>query len=85
MVIISHGRAFVDQCCNKIVETEFGISKTYKGNYSKLILAKAIWMETQRAGVGKQQIENEHTKELIARLRAGASSGRASSEQKVTT
>jgi ATPase subunit of ABC transporter with duplicated ATPase domains len=84
MVIISHDRAFLDQCCTKIVETEFGVSKTYKGNYSEYILEKAIWVETQRAAWEKQQKEIEHTKELIARLGAGASSGRASSEQKVT-
>uniref|UniRef100_A0ACD5WWJ0 Uncharacterized protein n=1 Tax=Avena sativa TaxID=4498 RepID=A0ACD5WWJ0_AVESA len=82
MVIISHDRAFLDQCCTKIVETEFGVSKTYKGNYSEYVLEKAIWVETQRAAWEKQQKEIEHTKDLIARLGAGASSGRASSEQK---
>ncbi|KAE8784007.1 ABC transporter F family member 5 [Hordeum vulgare] len=82
MVIISHDRAFLDQCCTKIVETEFGVSKTYKGNYSEYVLAKAIWVETQRAAWEKQQKEIEHTRELIGRLGAGASSGRASSEQK---
>lgn len=37
------------QCCTKIVETEFDVSKTYKGNYSGYVLAKAIWVETQHA------------------------------------
>ncbi|KAG8090177.1 hypothetical protein GUJ93_ZPchr0011g27352 [Zizania palustris] len=82
MVIISHDRAFLDQLCTKIVETEFGVSKTYKGNYSEYVLAKAIWVETQYAAWEKQQKEIEQTKELINRLGAGVNSGRASSEQK---
>ncbi|KAF8700190.1 hypothetical protein HU200_034567 [Digitaria exilis] len=82
MVIISHDRAFLDQLCTKIVETEFGVSKTYKGNYSEYILAKAIAVETQYAAWEKQQKEIEQTKELINRLGAGVNAGRASSEQK---
>ncbi|GJN04836.1 hypothetical protein PR202_ga22411 [Eleusine coracana subsp. coracana] len=71
MVIISHDRAFLDQLCTKIVETEFGVSKTYKGNYSEYILAKEIWVQTQYAAWEKQQKEIEQTKELINRLGAG--------------
>ncbi|XP_062182300.1 ABC transporter F family member 5-like [Phragmites australis] len=82
MVIISHDRAFLDQLCTKIVETEFGVSKTYKGNYSEYILAKEIWVQTQYAAWEKQQKEIEQTKELINRLGAGVNAGRASSEQK---
>ncbi|XP_062197409.1 ABC transporter F family member 5-like [Phragmites australis] len=82
MVIISHDRAFLDQLCTKIVETEFGVSKTYKGNYSQYILAKEIWVQTQYAAWEKQQKEIEQTKELINRLGAGVNAGRASSEQK---
>lgn len=85
MVIISHDRAFLDQLCTKIVETEFGVSKTYKGNYSEYILAKAVAVEAQYAAWEKQQKEIEQTKELINRLGAGVNAGRASSEQKVTT
>jgi ATPase subunit of ABC transporter with duplicated ATPase domains len=85
MVIISHDRAFLDQLCTKIVETEFGVSKTYKGNYSEYILAKAVAAQVQYTAWEKQQKEIEQTKELINRLAAGVNAGRASSEQKVTT
>jgi ATPase subunit of ABC transporter with duplicated ATPase domains len=83
MVIISHDRAFLDQLCTKIVETDMGVSRTYKGNYSEYMLEKAIWIETQKAAWEKQQKEIEHTKDLINRLGAGVNSGRASSEEKV--
>ncbi|CAD6256390.1 unnamed protein product [Miscanthus lutarioriparius] len=82
MVIISHDRAFLDQLCTKIVETEFGVSKTYKGNYSEYILAKAVAVQAQYTAWEKQQKEIEQTKELINRLGAGVNAGRASSEQK---
>ncbi|KAG9451210.1 hypothetical protein H6P81_011175 [Aristolochia fimbriata] len=82
MVMISHDRAFLDQLCTKIVETDMGVSKTYMGNYSEYILAKATWIEAQYAAWEKQQKEIEHTKDLINRLGAGANSGRASSAEK---
>jgi len=83
MVIISHDRAFLDQVCTKIVETDMGVSRTFVGNYSEYVLAKASWIEAQYAAWEKQQKEIEHTRELINRLGAGVNSGRASSEEKV--
>ncbi|RZR82650.1 hypothetical protein BHM03_00009104 [Ensete ventricosum] len=84
MVIISHDRAFLDQLCTKIVETDMGVSKTFMGNYSEYVLAKAAWVEAQYSAWEKQQKEIEHTKDLINRLGAGVNAGRASSEEKVT-
>ncbi|XP_010422924.1 PREDICTED: ABC transporter F family member 2-like isoform X2 [Camelina sativa] len=82
MVIISHDRAFLDQLCTKIVETEMGVSKTFEGNYSQYAISKAEWVEAQYAAWEKQQKEIEATKDLISRLSAGANSGRASSAEK---
>lgn len=83
MVIISHDRAFLDQLCTKIVETDMGVSRTYEGNYSQYVMEKAAWIEAQNAAWEKQQKEIEQTKDLISRLGAGANSGRASSAEKV--
>ncbi|KAE9587319.1 putative adenosinetriphosphatase [Lupinus albus] len=82
MVIISHDRAFLDQLCTKIVETDMGVSRTFEGNYSQYILSKAAWIEAQYAAWEKQQKEIEQTRDLISRLSAGANSGRASSAEK---
>ncbi|KAE8663662.1 ABC transporter F family member 5 [Hibiscus syriacus] len=82
MVIISHDRAFLDQLCTKIVETDMGVSRTFEGNYSQYVEAKAAWVESQYAAWEKQQKEIEQTKDLISRLGAGANSGRASSAEK---
>lgn len=83
MVIISHDRAFLDQLCTKIVETDMGVSRTFEGNYSNYIIAKASWIEAQFAAWEKQQKEIGHTKDLISRLSAGANAGRASTAEKV--
>lgn len=82
MVIISHDRAFLDQLCTKIVETEMGVSRTYVGNYSEFVIAKAVYVQSQFAAWEKQQKEIELTRDLISRLGAGANSGRASTAEK---
>ncbi|URE42861.1 ABC transporter F family member [Musa troglodytarum] len=82
MVIISHDRAFLDQLCTKMVETDMGVSRTFMGNYSEYVLAKAAWVETHYVAWEKQQKEIEHTRDLINRLGAGVNAGRASSEEK---
>lgn len=82
MVIISHDRAFLDQLCTKIVETEMGVSRTFEGNYSNYIIAKAAWIEAQFAAWEKQQKEIDQTKDIISRAGLGVSTGRASSAEK---
>lgn len=82
MVIISHDRAFLDQLCTKIVETEMGVSRTFEGNYSNYVIAKAAWIESQFAAWEKQQKEIEQMKDIISRVGSGVSSGRASSAEK---
>ncbi|KAK9110584.1 hypothetical protein Sjap_018644 [Stephania japonica] len=82
MVIISHDRAFLDQLCTKIVETDMGVSRTFEGNYSQYVISKAAWVEAQYTAWEKQQKQIEHTKDMINRLSAGANSGRASTAEK---
>lgn len=85
MVIISHDRAFLDQLCTKIVETDMGVARTYMGNYSEFIISKATWIEAQNAAWEKQQKEIGAQKDIITRLGAGANSGRASTAEKVSS
>lgn len=82
MVIVSHDRAFLDQLCTKIVETDMGVSQTFEGNYSDYVQAKAAAAEAQHLAWEKQQKEISRTKEIIQRLSAGANSGRATSAEK---
>lgn len=57
MVIVSHDREFLDQLCTKIVHTEFGLSKTYQGNYTRFTLAQEEAVAQQWAAWEKQQKE----------------------------
>ncbi|KAG0476525.1 hypothetical protein HPP92_013366 [Vanilla planifolia] len=82
IVVISHDRAFLDQLCTKIVETDMGISKTFFWELFRICDGESNMVEAQYAAWEKQQKEIEHTKELINRLGGGANSGRASSEEK---
>ncbi|KAG6543893.1 hypothetical protein Mapa_014733 [Marchantia paleacea] len=82
MVLVSHDRAFLDQLCTKIVETDMGVSRTFEGNYSEYVQAKAAWIETQRMAWEKQQKEISKAEELVQRLSGGANSGRATSAEK---
>ena len=83
MVIVSHDRAFLDQLCTKIVETDMGVSATYQGNYSAYVAAKAEREEAQRLAWERQQKEIARTEEMIQRLSGGGNSGRATSAEKV--
>ena len=57
MVIVSHDREFLDQLCTKIVETDAGVSTTYKGNYTEFVAAKKEAIAQQYIAFEKQQKE----------------------------
>ena len=57
MVVVSHDREFLDQLCNKLVETEFGVATSYKGNYTEYVKAKEEKIGQQWAAWEKQQKE----------------------------
>jgi ATPase subunit of ABC transporter with duplicated ATPase domains len=82
MVIVSHDRQFLDALCTKIVETEQGITDTFKGNYSDYVRQKKDKVAQQWTAWEKQQKELERQKEIARRLAAGANSGRASTAEK---
>lgn len=82
MVIVSHDRQFLDALCTKIVETEQGITDTFKGNYSDYVRQKKEKVAQQWTAWEKQQKELERQKEIARRLAAGANSGRASTAEK---
>ena len=57
MVVVSHDREFLDQLCNKLVETEHGVATTYKGNYTQYVKAKQERVNQQWSAWEKQQKE----------------------------
>ena len=57
MVVVSHDREFLDQLCNKLVETEQGVATTYRGNYTEYVKTKEEKIGQQWAAWEKQQKE----------------------------
>ncbi|MBR8830726.1 MAG: putative ABC transporter ATP-binding protein YheS [Chroococcopsis gigantea SAG 12.99] len=83
MVIVSHDREFLDRLCNQIVETEFGVSSTYLGNYTSYLEQKAFNKESQQSAFERQQKELEKQQQFIERFRASATrSTQAKSREK---
>ncbi|KAG1676928.1 hypothetical protein FOA52_014804 [Chlamydomonas sp. UWO 241] len=82
MVIVSHDREFLDQLCTKVVETERGVTTTFKGNYTQYMAAKSEAAALQFAAWEKQNKEIERQQDLIKRLSGGAQSGRAAQAEK---
>jgi ATP-binding cassette, subfamily F, member 3 len=83
MVIVSHDREFLDRLCNRIVETERGVSTTYLGNYSTYLQQKYELQEAQQSAYERQQKELEKQQVFVDRFRASATrSTQAKSREK---
>jgi len=82
MVVVSHDRAFLDQLCTKIVETDRGVAKTWKGNYSDYLAQKQTTVTAQLAAWNRQQKELQRQTEMINRLSGGGQAGRAEAAKK---
>merc|ERR1719199_842887 len=59
IVIVSHDRAFLDALCTKIIETERGVTQTFKGNYTEYIAQKKEQVAQQWTAWEKQEKELE--------------------------
>eukprot|EP00205_Picochlorum_sp_RCC944_P000214 CAMPEP_0182606098 /NCGR_PEP_ID=MMETSP1330-20130603/1000_1 /TAXON_ID=464278 /ORGANISM="Picochlorum sp., Strain RCC944" /LENGTH=684 /DNA_ID=CAMNT_0024824303 /DNA_START=198 /DNA_END=2252 /DNA_ORIENTATION=+ len=82
IVIVSHDRAFLDALCTKIIETERGVTQTFKGNYTEYVAQKKEQVAQQWTAWEKQEKELDRQREIVRRLSAGANSGRASTAEK---
>ncbi len=83
MIIVAHDREFLDRLCTQVVETERGVSTTYKGNYSAYLLQKEEAKLAQITSYERQQKELEKQQEFIEKFRASATrSTQAKSREK---
>ncbi|MEB3322865.1 MAG: ABC-F family ATP-binding cassette domain-containing protein, partial [Synechococcaceae cyanobacterium] len=84
LVVISHDRTFLDRVCTRIVETERGVSRSYRGNYSQHLEQKALEREATQAAFERQQKELASQQAFIERFRASATrSTQAKSREKL--
>jgi len=83
MVVISHDRTFLDRLCNRIVETERGVTRAYLGNYSEHLNQKSLEQEATLAAFERQEKELQAQQAFVDRFRASATrSTQAKSREK---
>ena len=72
IVVVSHDRQFLDRLCNRIVEIERGVARTYLGNYSDFVTQKQLERQAQQAAFERQQKELAVQQTFVERFRASA-------------
>lgn len=73
VVVVSHDRAFLDNCINTIVEVNNAKLNLYPGNYSFYVEEKALRNEIQKGAFENQQAQIRQTEKFISRFKAKAS------------
>jgi len=69
LVVVSHDREFLDRVCTKIVETEFGVTYSYTGNYRSYLKQKEERVALAMAAWEAQQKEIRALRADISKLR----------------
>ena len=70
VLIVSHDRYFLDRVVTKVVELEFGKSRTYNGNYSWYATKREEIRASEMKAYLNQQAEIKHQEEVIAKLKS---------------
>lgn len=76
VVIVSHDRRFLNNCCNTTVEVSGYKLTHYAGNYDFYLEEKALRREIQRGAYENQQAQIRQTERFIERFKAKASKAR---------
>ncbi len=82
-IVISHDRRFLDKCCGKILDLEFGELTEYPGSYEIYRERKAERMALLEKQWREQQEHIEKTKDFIRRNLAGQKTKQAKSRRKM--
>jgi ATP-binding cassette subfamily F protein 3 len=80
-VVISHDRYFLDRTCTRIIEIEHGKAVSYKGNYSKFLVERALRREQQQREYDNQQQLINKTQEFIRKNLEGQKTKQAKSRR----
>ena len=84
VIIVSHGRHFLDTVCTHVADIDFKAIKLYTGNYSFWYESSQLAMTQQSASNKKAEEKKKELQEFIARFSANASkSKQATSRRKL--
>ncbi|HAK51427.1 MAG TPA: ABC transporter ATP-binding protein [Gammaproteobacteria bacterium] len=76
LLLISHDRAFLDECVDQIAYLHQQSIELFPGNYSQFETIKAARLAEQQSNYARQQREIEHMQDFIRRFRAKATKAR---------
>jgi ATP-binding cassette subfamily F protein 3 len=65
IVTISHDRYFLDRTCSKMIEVENGKARSFKGNYSRYLIAKETEFKIRSAEAEHNRIERNRQARVI--------------------
>ena len=86
VLIVSHDRTFLNECCTDIIHLEYCRLKYYKGNYDSFLKIRSETRIHQKKQYERQQKMIKHNEEFIARFKANKKwSTQAQSRQKLLT
>lgn len=76
LLLISHDRAFLDECVDQIAYLNHQIIELFRGNYSRFEELKAARLSEQQSNYVRQQREVSHMQDFVRRFRAKATKAR---------
>lgn len=76
LLLISHDRAFLDECVDQIAHLQQQSIELFPGNYSQFETIKAARLAEQQSNYVRQQREIEHMQNFIRRFQAKATKAR---------
>jgi ATP-binding cassette subfamily F protein 3 len=76
LLLISHDRAFLDECVDQIAYLNHQIIELFRGNYSRFEELKAARLSEQQSNYLRQQREVSHMQDFVRRFRAKATKAR---------
>ena len=76
LLLISHDRDFLDQCCTRVAHIEHQAIHLFTGNYSQFETLRAEQLAQQQAMYARQQKQIKHIQSYVDRFRYKASKAR---------
>ncbi len=76
MVIVSHGRHFLNSICTHMADLDFGELRLYPGNYDDFMTASTEVRERTLANNARKQAQIDDLKQFVSRFSANASKAR---------
>jgi ATPase subunit of ABC transporter with duplicated ATPase domains len=82
LIVVSHDRHFLNQCCTHIADIDFGTIRTYVGNYDFWYEASQLVLKQKQDANKKASDKATELKEFIARFSSNASKAKQATSRK---